>query len=141
MPSGVGRHDLEHRRVALGAGQLALDGDLDGGGEEQHLDLDDERGPADELAGLEVVGQRQLERDRRADQAEDVDLAADAEVGGEQPLVGLQPQVDADRDRHRARRHAEVDRQAGARLEPQLQQDQALRATPAARASRRRRCT
>ena len=36
----------------------------------------------------------------------------------EHPLVGLEPEVHPDRDRHRARRHAQVDRQACAASSP-----------------------
>src|SRR4029077_979463 len=113
--------DLAERRVAVGAGELAFGADLDRAGEDEDVDLDGDGGPGDHLPGVGEVGQLHVELDGGADQAEDVDLSAEPEVAGQGTLLTFQPHVDADRGRDRPGCDAEVDREAGGRLEADLE--------------------
>ena len=76
LPLGRREH-VRDRRIAGGAPEAALGGQLDALADEGDLDRHDQGGPTDDLLGVDVVGQRQVEVDSDRDQPEHRHLAAD----------------------------------------------------------------
>src|SRR5579859_4972010 len=107
-----------------GVAELAAQGRLHRGAEEEDVNLDGDGRLARDAAGrTEVIGESQIELDRGADQAEHVERAAGAQIPRELRRLAdeVELKVDAGHDMDVAAGDHDIDRDVGADLDRRLQ--------------------